>query len=142
MESFDEGQRTEVTLCDLTKAFDCVSPSILLDKLYAYGIRGVCYNLLRSYLHDRRQYVVLDGVQSDILPQAYGVPQGSVIGPILFLIYINDLPRYVGSASTLLFADDTTLYSSHRNVDIARANITGAVEQASNWFAINGLTLN
>lgn len=139
---FDRGQRTEVILCDLTKAFDCVSSTILLDKLQAYGVRGVCLQLLRSYLCDRRQYVLANGEQSKILPQTHGVPQGSVIGPLLFLIYINDLPKHVSDASTLLFADDTTLYSSHSDVVIAKERVHAAMEQASAWFVRNQLSLN
>lgn len=142
VEGFDDGCRTEVTLCDLTKAFDCVSPTILLRKLHACGVRGVCHKLLNSYLTDRRQYVVVDGGESEILPQVLGVPQGSVIGPILFLVYINDLPNCVTSASTLLFADDTTLYCSHRSVDVARARMGEAIEQASSWFESNRLVIN
>lgn len=140
--AFDEGRRTEVTLCDLTKAFDCVSTGILLDKLYSCGIRGVCHDLLRSYLTDRRQFVVVNGRKSEILSQNFGVPQGSIIGPLLFLIYINDLPDCVDGASTLLFADDTTIYTSHADVGIAAANMKRAMVQASDWFTMNRLALN
>lgn len=139
---FDAGLRTEVTLCDLTKAFDCVSVPILLDKLYSCGVRGVCYSLLSSYLRDRQQYVAVSGVQSGLLPQSHGVPQGSVLGPLLFLIYINDLPAHVDKASAIIFADDTTLYTRGHTIDEARVGMLDAVEQASLWFSCNSLLLN
>lgn len=142
VQGFDNGCRTEVTLCDLTKAFDCVSSDVLLEKLYSCGIRGVCYRLLRSYLCDRHQYVEVNGDRSGVLRVNHGVPQGSVIGPLLFMVYINDLPNSVGGASTVMFADDTTLYTSHPKVEMAKAGMQGAVEQASNWFTVNKLTLN
>lgn len=142
VDAFDDRCRTEVTLCDLTKAFDCISPSILLEKLDSYGVRGVCLGLLRSYLTDRRQYVALDKGESRVMPQTIGVPQGSVLGPVLFLIYINDLPSCVSSAKMLLFADDTTLYCSHSDLGVARAKMQEAIEQASSWFVLNKLALN
>lgn len=142
VEGFDGGCRTEVTLCDLTKAFDCVSVPNLLNKLEAYGVRGVCLRLLESYLTDRRQFVSLNGEVSETLPQVYGVPQGSIVGPLLFLVYINDLPQHVSDASTLLFADDTTLFTTHRDIGVARASMQSAVVQTSNWFAFNKMKLN
>lgn len=140
---FDGGSRTEVTLCDLTKAFDCVSPSILLKKLEACGVRGVCLRLLKSYFVDRRQYVSLNDSQSQLSPPlTHGIPQGSIIGPLLFLVYINDLPNYINSAKTLLFADDTTFYSSHPDIAMAKTNVRDAVDTASIWFTRNKLSLN
>lgn len=142
VEGFDGGRRTELMLCDLTKAFDCVSPGILLKKMDKYGVRGTPLKLFNSYLTNRSQYVDLNEKQSTVLLQNFGVPQGSVLGPILFLIYINDLPSFMTHSSTLLFADDTTLYTTDKELSVARNRMADAVEQASLWFAANKLLLN
>ena len=96
---------------DLKKVFDAVSHSILLGKLSHYGIRGQAHNLLSSYLEDRKQYVRNYDITSTTESIEYGVPQGSTLGPLLFLIYINDI---VNSTSSLprLFADDTIVSKS------------------------------
>lgn len=142
VDDLDQGKRTEVTLCDLTKAFDCVSLAILLEKLSIYGVRGIPLKLLESYLTNRKQYVNFGGARSEVLVQAHGVPQGSVIGPILFVIYINDLPSNIESAKVILFADDTSLYTSDRCLRDARSEMADAVDQASAWFTTNNLKLN
>lgn len=142
VDGFDRGERTVVTLCDLSRAFDCVLPSILTDKLDAYGVRGTPHRLIQSYLTNRKQYVEMSGERSKVLSQPYGVPQGSVIGPLLFLIYINDLPNFVDEASTLLFADDTTLYVSDKTANMANMKMDVAMRQASAWFEANSLQLN
>ena len=92
---------------DLAKAFDCVNHQILLDKLQHRGVRGNAHNLLTSYLSNRFLYAVnrQERVSSDLLPISVGVPQGSVLGPFLFLVYINDLPK----TKTVLYADDSVL---------------------------------
>ena len=98
---------------DLKKAFDTVDHAILKKKLYYYGIRSVPFNLFSDYLSNRHQFVYVNTVKSDSTLISTGVPQGNVLGPVLFLIYINDLPKAT-NLKTLLFADDTALFASEK----------------------------
>ena len=100
---------------DLKKAFDTVNHSILLKKLEHYGVRGVVLNWFCSYLKDRKQYVSVNGHTSKELKVTCGVPQGSVLRPLLFLVYINDLPTVSKILTFYLFADDTNIYYESSN---------------------------
>ena len=93
---------------DLGKAFDTLDTNILLAKLERYGVRGTPLQLIRSYLSDRSQYVSVNGVNSDPLPVTIGVPQGSILGPLLFIIYTNDIPNADRSVTIACYADDTS----------------------------------
>ncbi|MCG7878558.1 MAG: reverse transcriptase family protein [Candidatus Thiodiazotropha endolucinida] len=104
-----QGKQTDLVLLDFSKAFDKVNHSKLLLKLHSYGIRGSTLRWIQAFLSNRRQKVVIDGEESDSVPVTSGVPQGSVLGPILFLAYINDLPQDIVS-QVRLFADDTAVY--------------------------------
>lgn len=136
VDGFDEGLHSNATMCDLSKAFDCVNTQILLHKLEYYGIRGNVLKLFSSYLSNRKQYVSLNGTESGLLQVENGVPQGSVLGPILFLLYINDLPYSVGDSSCIIFADDTTLITKGDDSN------SGSLQLAKNWFTANKLKLN
>jgi len=107
--ALDEGKEVRAVFCDISKAFDRVWHEGLIHKLRLSGISGNLLSWLKDYLHERTQCVVISGCQSDPLPINAGVPQGSILGPLLFLIYINDIVRDI-HCPIRLFADDTTLY--------------------------------
>ena len=107
--NIEKSTQTDILIMDFSKAFDKVSHNLLIHKLHYYGIQGKTNQWINSFLKSRTQAVVLEGVTSDYVPVQSGVPQGSVLGPSLFLFYINDIP--VGLDSTIrLFADDTIAY--------------------------------
>ena len=126
---------------DLRKAFDSVNHQILLKKLYHYGFRGKIFNFLKSYLADRKICTKLDGEVSSTCSVQYGVPQGSILGPLLFLLYVNDLP-YASNFETTLFADDTNLHISHHNIHVLQSQIIQEVNKISNWMLYNKLSIN
>ena len=107
-----QGKEFDAIYLDLSRAFDKVPHNLLITKLSSYGISGNLLMWYHSYLSDRYQRVVLDGVFSSWLPVTSGVPQGYILGPLLFLVFVNDLPDYIGNGSQLhaLFADDSKLY--------------------------------
>lgn len=133
---------TALTLCDLSKAFDCVSHEILLEKLHYYGIRGVPLSLFTSYLTNRKQCVSINNSTSSFQNVKHGVPQGSVLGPLLFIIYINDICNYLLPNKCILFADDTTLICSGKNFDDLEASSNLIEKKAQEWFTSNKLMLN
>ena len=107
--NLENGKQTDLLILDFSKAFDKVSHSLLLHKLHHYGIRGDTNAWIKAFLTDRTQVVVVEGENSDPGKVESGVPQGSVLGPSLFLFYINDLPENLHS-TVRLFADDTIAY--------------------------------
>ena len=126
---------------DLSKAFDTLNHDILLQKLKYYGITGTSVNLLQSYLIERYQYVEYNGHRSNTLPISTGVPQGSVLGPLLFLICTNDLPMVTAVFNMLMYADDATLYCNiHQNV--SEVVINNELLKVIEWLAANKLSLN
>jgi exonuclease III len=127
---------------DLSKAFDTINHDILLSKLHHYGIRGLALDLLSSYLSDRFQFTSFDSHLSDRLPVSCGVPQGSILGPLLFLLYVNDIPSSSKHFSFVLFADDTNIFLSHPNLNTLTHIFNRELIQVSNWFKANKLSLN
>ena len=114
--ALDNGKIACGVFLDLQKVFDTVDHQILLSKLEHYGIRGTPLNWFKSYLTSHEQFVIINNVQSETLFNEYGVPQGSVLGPLLFLIYINDLHRATNYSEVHHFADDTNLLYSSKSV--------------------------
>ena len=116
--NIEKGLYTCSVFLDIAKAFDSIDHSILIEKLYQYGVRGAPLNLIKSYLQNRKQYTVINGEKSSLVPITTGVPQGSTLGPLFFLIFINDLPE-VTKLKTTLFADDACLtYGSTSLLDL------------------------
>ena len=127
---------TRGVFVDMSKAFDKVWHQGLLHKLKCYGVEGNFYKMLENYLHNRKQRVVLNGQSSSWLKVNAGVPQGSVLGPLLFLIYINDLPDELIS-SPKLFADDTSIFStvfeSNRSSEALNQDLLSVKDWATQW---------
>ena len=131
LRNLDNKKHTVSIFLDLSKGFDCVNHDILLKKLEHYGIRGLALNFFKSYLNGRRQYTCANGAFSDWLTVLCGVPQGSVLGPLLFLLYTNDLEN-ASNFSINLLADDTSLSLSENSSHVLRRNCS-----KFSWWMVN-----
>ena len=140
--ALENGESAIGIFLDFQKAFDTVNHSILLDKLYIYGIRGPALSWITSYLSNRCQYVVYNGYESERKYINCGVPQGSILGPLLFLIYINDLPAVSKLFMPILFADDTNLFCTSQNVNSLIEEINRELANVYAWVQSNKLSLN
>ena len=132
--ALDEGKEVRVVFCDISKAFDRVWHRGLLAKLYHYGIIGNLHKWFENYLTDRIQRVTIPGGSSDWVSVNAGVPQGSILGPLLFLLYINDIVHEINS-SIRLFADDTSIYIIVDFPDSAAQILNIDLERIANWAA-------
>ena len=135
--------------CDISKAFDCVNHEILLAKVHFYGIQEITIDWFRSYLTNRKQNVEIKSPTtnrnfiSDWGTLKHQVPQGSILGPLLFLVYINDLPSKINSlALRTLFADDTSVIISNRNLEDFSTTAHLVLFHLIEWFSANRLVLN
>ena len=140
--AFDNKLLTLSVFLDLSKAFDTIDHNILLKKLDWYGIRGKALDWFRSYLTDRTQYVKYNNATSSIKTLPCGVPQGSVLGPLLFIIYTNDLPNCLKVTKAILFADDTTIFLSSQNKQFIYESVNKDLYSLNEWFQTNKLSLN
>ena len=143
----DKGEIPFNIYIDLSKAFDTLDHAILMDKLYYYGVQGTSLDLLRNYLVKRKQYVQIGEVKSDITYLSTGVPQGSILGPLLFIIYINDIAKCSNLLHTIIYADDTTLMGNISTFELRNGrtldeNINFELLKLTDWLKVNKLSLN
>ena len=127
---------------DLKKAFDTVDHRILIKKLEHYGVRGAASDWLKSYLSNRKQFVNIDGCSSELLDVICGVPQGSILGPTLFILYINDICNVSNLVKFILFADDTNVFCAGDNQLELESMLNRELAKLCKWFAVNKLSLN
>ena len=144
----EEHKYTMAVFIDLSKAFDTLKHEVLFAKLEKYGIRGTILNWFRSYLTNRKLRVKCrigttgQMEYSEFYNVSYGTPQGSCLGPLLFLIFNNDLHRCLENSSSILFADDTTIYDQNKDLKFLKWNLEQELSKVVDWFHANKLTLN
>ena len=136
------GINTIATFFDLKKAFDTVNHEILIYKLKHLGISGNLLFWLDNYLSQRKQQTKANGVISETEMVNCGVPQGSILGPLLFLVYINDVQKVCENVKICLFADDTVIYASNPNENVAVQNMQNGIDSFVAWCDKNRLTIN
>lgn len=138
----DNGKISGAVFIDLSKAFDTISYSALLSKLPFYGIRDTELKWFTDYLFFRKQTVLFNGVLSEPNPAFTGVPQGSILGPLLFIIHFNDVDKPLQSSRIIKYADDTVIFTSSSNFDDIERNLNNDINNVATWFRENELIVN
>ena len=139
----DKNNFVGAVLIDLKKAFDTVDHKILLKKLWCYGFQNQSFDWFESYLTDRQQLTLVNNIMSDLLQEdVYGVPQGSVLGPLLFLLYIDDIKSVIQNAYCHLYADDTIILKGASDPDSLIASLERELSNVDHWLSINKMTIN
>lgn len=142
LQSFEREQYTLGIFIDYSKAFDRINHTTLIKKLAHYGFRGIFLSLLQSCLDHRKQYVTINGFSSKFKRLQGGVPQGSILGPLLFNIYINDIVTIAENTKFIVYADDTSLFFSGQDLTWLTNTANSALAQLNNWSRINSLLIN
>ena len=138
----DHGKVTVACMLDLTKGFDTICHEILIHKMSSYMIRGQSLAWFKSYLSLRSQYVKFNNVTSNKETSPIGVPQGTILGPILFLVYVNDFAQCFKQCKCIMYAEDTTIYFGIDNPDRLQTTIQNGLSEASKWLTENCLVVN
>ena len=136
------GRATGAVFIDLSKAFDTISHSVLLEKLSRYEIQDNELNWFTNYLFLRKQIVQFKGVLSEPNPVFTGVPQGSILGPLLFLIHFNDVHKSLSYSKIITYADDTVIFTSLKDLDAIQHNLSEDISSLVSWFRDNELIIN
>ena len=142
LKGLNEKMFTTACFIDLRKAFDTVSHSILKKKILKFGINQNIIKWINDYLTNRQQRCIVNSVTSDYLDITCGVPQGSIMGPLLFLIYLNDITNNLHNSTVRLYADDTVIYTTNNSEDVAHNIISNELDIVTRWCDMNQLTMN
>ena len=137
-----KGLVTSAVFIDLAKAFDTIDHDVLIHKLKHYGVSDDSLLWFKDYFCARKQFVAIDSHRSEELDITCGVPQGSILGPLLFIVYINDLSCCMRNCSVSMYADDTAIYFAASTVDVVNENIKEDLNCLSEWLKDNYLVLN
>ena len=140
--SFERNQFTLGIFIDLSKAFDTVDHKILISKLKNYGVRGNNLKWFESYLNNRKQFIAYNNKYTSFEIITCGVTQGSILGPLSFLIYVNDLSQVSNILDPTMFAADTNFFYSHHQIKILFERVNCELKNISQWFRANKLSLN
>ena len=140
--NMDQGMLTGAVFIDFRKAFDSVNHDLLLQKLSYMGVLDKELAWFKDYLHDRTQVLDFQGVSSDPEPISIGVPQGSNLGPLLFILHVNDLPNVMNCCSMLMYADDTILFYTASKVNALQERLNEELKVIECWLRQNNLFLN
>ena len=140
--NMEKGHICGAVFLDLTKAFDTVDHGILISKLSSVGISPSALEWFTSYLSNRKQGTSCENELSEALPVTFSVPQGSILGPLLFLVYINDLPAVIEHSEISMYADDTVLYCFSKVSHQLESKLNEDLYNVALWLKVNKLTLN
>ena len=138
----NKGEKIEIIVMDLSKAFDTINHSLLLAKLDAYGFSRTSLKLMQSYLCNRQQRISINGSFSDWIELMAGVPQGSILGPLLFNIFLNDIFMFISKCNLCNYANGNTLFPTGKDLNRIRRNLEMELMILHQWFHENHMTLN